>query len=245
MNYSLRFHPLVGQDLETIVRWIIDHAGSEAAGQRLEEIEQAIVGLAHMPHKGSVRDEIAHGLRAIPAGRKAVIAFTVDDAAVFIQAVLRRADWAARRLVWCLTNTLTNLRVLLAVGCVALPRVVPATGRVAPCRQRNALAECPVRLIRMVRCAGFRRRQGAMTGATGGRPRGGHHARKSNAADGEKDQQITMRINRTTRPPDYPVLAGFGHRRIHARVLGRLARNSREPSRSRRSRSMSFATSTS
>ena len=24
-----------------------------------------------------------------------------------------------------------------------------------------------------------------------------HHTRKSNAADGEKDQQITMRINRT------------------------------------------------
>ena len=99
MNYSLRFHPLVGQDLETIVRWIIDQAGTEAAGQRLEEIEQAIVGLAHMPHKGSVRDEIAHGLRAIPAGRKAVIAFTVDDAAkeVFIQAVsYGGADWAAR-----------------------------------------------------------------------------------------------------------------------------------------------------
>ena len=32
-------------------------------------------------------------------------------------------------LVWCLTNTLTNLRVLLAVGCVALPRVVHATAR--------------------------------------------------------------------------------------------------------------------
>ena len=30
-------------------------------------------------------------------------------------------------LVWCLTNTLTNLRVLLAVGCVTLPRVVTAT----------------------------------------------------------------------------------------------------------------------
>ena len=28
-------------------------------------------------------------------------------------------------------------------------------------------------------------------------PQGGYHARKSNAADGEKDQQITMRINRT------------------------------------------------
>ena len=32
-------------------------------------------------------------------------------------------------LVWCLTNTLTNLRGLLAVGCVALPRVVHATAR--------------------------------------------------------------------------------------------------------------------
>ena len=32
-------------------------------------------------------------------------------------------------LVWCLTNTLTNLQVLLAVGCVALPRVVTATAR--------------------------------------------------------------------------------------------------------------------
>ena len=42
-------------------------------------------------------------------------------------------------LVWCLTNTVTNLRVLLAVGCVALPRVVHATeGRppVAPTSHR-------------------------------------------------------------------------------------------------------------
>ena len=39
--------------------------------------------------------------------------------------------WRVARLilVWCLTNTLMNLRVLLAVGCVALPRVVTATAR--------------------------------------------------------------------------------------------------------------------
>ena len=35
-------------------------------------------------------------------------------------------------LVWCLTNTLTNLRVLLAVGCVALPRVVRARAGLKP-----------------------------------------------------------------------------------------------------------------
>ena len=99
MSYTLRFHPLVEQDLETIVRWIIDHAGSAAANQRLAEVEQTIVGLAQMPHRGSIRDEIAPGLRAIPAGRKAVIAFMVDDTAkeIFIQAVsYGGADWVAR-----------------------------------------------------------------------------------------------------------------------------------------------------
>ena len=42
---------------------------------------------------------------------------------------LAAAAAAIGALVWCLTNTLTNLRVLLAVGCVALPRVVTATAR--------------------------------------------------------------------------------------------------------------------
>ena len=62
-----------------------------------------------------------------------------------------------RLLVWCLTNTVMNLRGHF--GC----------------------------------------RQGAMTcrGGFQTRPSGVHHARNSNAADGEKDQQITMRINRT------------------------------------------------
>ena len=99
MNCILRFHPLVEQDLETIVQWIIDHAGSEAPARRLAEIEQTLVGLAHMPHKGSIRNEIAAGLRAVPAGRKAVIAFSVDDAVreVFIHAVsFGGADWVER-----------------------------------------------------------------------------------------------------------------------------------------------------
>ena len=44
-------------------------------------------------------------------------------------------------LVWCLTNTVMNLRVLLAVGCVALPRVVHAT--------RGATAGRPYRSSRL------------------------------------------------------------------------------------------------
>lgn len=100
MSYRLRFHPAVADDLDEIARWLIDYAGPDAAARRLDEIDATITRLGETPHKGSVRDEIAPGLRAIPAGRKAVIAFTADDAAseVFIHAVTYSgADWVGRR----------------------------------------------------------------------------------------------------------------------------------------------------
>jgi len=51
------------------------------------------------PRHGERRDEIAPGLRAIPAGRKAVVAFTVDAEAgeVDVPAVTHAgADWISR-----------------------------------------------------------------------------------------------------------------------------------------------------
>ena len=99
MNYRIRYHPLVARDLDAIVQWILDYAGPDSAARKLAEIEAAIATLKATPHKGSLRDEIAPGLRAIPAGRKAVIAFTVDDdvAEVLIYAVTYGgADWAMR-----------------------------------------------------------------------------------------------------------------------------------------------------
>ena len=99
MTYRIRFHPLVARDLDAIARWILDYAGPEIAARKLAEIEAAIATLRDTPHKGSLRNEIARGLRAIPAGRKAVIAFVVDDdaAEVLIYAVTYGgAGWAAR-----------------------------------------------------------------------------------------------------------------------------------------------------
>jgi len=99
VNYRIRYHPLVARDLDVIARWILDYAGPDAASRKLAEIENAVATLKATPHKGSLRDEIALGLRAIPAGRKAVIAFVVDDDAdeVLIYAVTYGgADWAIR-----------------------------------------------------------------------------------------------------------------------------------------------------
>lgn len=99
MTYRIRFHPAVSSDLDDVVQWLIDRAGPASAARRLAEIEATIDSLAAMPHKGSIRDEIAPGLRAIPAGRKAVIAFAVDDATseVLILVVsYAGADWTSR-----------------------------------------------------------------------------------------------------------------------------------------------------
>ncbi len=99
MIYRIRFHPLVARDLDAIAHWIIDYAGPDVAARKLSEIEVAIATLKTTPHKGSLRAEIAPGMRAIPAGRKAVVAFVVDDLAaeVLVYAVTYGgADWAMR-----------------------------------------------------------------------------------------------------------------------------------------------------
>ena len=99
MIYRIRFHPLVARDLDTIAHRIIDYAGPEVAARKLAEIEAAIATQKTTPHKGSLRDEIAPGLRAIPAGRKVVIAFLVDDEVgdVLIYAITYGgADWIKR-----------------------------------------------------------------------------------------------------------------------------------------------------
>lgn len=99
MIYRIRLHPAVTADLIAIADLIVAYAGPQPALRRLAEIEQTIASLASTPHKGSLRPEIAPGLRAIPAGRKAVIAFTVDDATkeVFVHAIgYAGSDWISR-----------------------------------------------------------------------------------------------------------------------------------------------------
>ena len=99
MIYRIRFQPLVARDLDAIAHWIVDYDGPEVAACKLSEIEAAIATLKTTPHKGSLRDEIAPSLRAIPAGRKAVVAFLVDDDVreVLIFAVTYGgADWIGR-----------------------------------------------------------------------------------------------------------------------------------------------------
>jgi toxin ParE1/3/4 len=99
VTYQIRLHPLVARDLKAIAHAIIEHAGPEVAARKLAETEAVVATLEETPHKGSIRDDIAPGLRAIPAGRKGVIAFVVDDDdyEVLIYTIsYGGADWMAR-----------------------------------------------------------------------------------------------------------------------------------------------------
>lgn len=99
MSYRIRFHPSVADDLEWIAEWISDYAGASSAAAKLDEIEETIRSLALTPHKGSWCEETVTELRAIPAGRKGIVVFAVDDdlREVLISAVsYGGADWFRR-----------------------------------------------------------------------------------------------------------------------------------------------------
>jgi len=99
VTYTLRYHPSVADDLLTISELIEDYAGPRVARRKLAEIAETAQSLRSLPHRGTRRDHILPGLRAIPAARRAVIAFTIDEDAneVYVLAITYGgADWIAR-----------------------------------------------------------------------------------------------------------------------------------------------------
>ncbi|MGV8936167.1 MAG: type II toxin-antitoxin system RelE/ParE family toxin [Allorhizobium sp.] len=99
MKYGLTKHPLVDDDLFEILGFIANYSGLQIATRKVAAIISVINNLLDFPFIGSLRQDIHPGLRAIPAGQKAVVCFTVDDATrtVFIICVTYAgADWEGR-----------------------------------------------------------------------------------------------------------------------------------------------------
>ncbi len=95
----MRFRPAVAKDLDAIAHWLSDHYDPQSAARRMDEIQATIVSLERLPHKSSRHDGTVPGLRTIPAGRRALIAFTADDDTrkVDIHAITYAgSDWISR-----------------------------------------------------------------------------------------------------------------------------------------------------
>lgn len=99
MRYVITKHPLVEHDLFDIIDFISNYAGIEVGLTKADEITEFIDGLADFPHMGTARTDMAPTLRAIPASEKAVVCFTVDDAAKVVRIICisyAGADWMSR-----------------------------------------------------------------------------------------------------------------------------------------------------
>ncbi|WP_425101821.1 type II toxin-antitoxin system RelE/ParE family toxin [Tropicibacter sp. S64] len=99
MIYTVRFHPAVSRDLRGIAQSMMPHAGPETTARILTQLRNAARSLSQTPHRGSLRNDILPGLRAIPAARRGVIAFTVDDDTreVFVHIIAYGgANWTGR-----------------------------------------------------------------------------------------------------------------------------------------------------
>jgi toxin ParE1/3/4 len=96
MTYRIIYHPEIRNDLLNMSKLLTDYAGVAIAENKLSQIKAAIKGLSDTPHIGSLRSEIAEGLRAIPSAGKGVITFTVDDSTKTVYLVsitYAGADW--------------------------------------------------------------------------------------------------------------------------------------------------------
>ncbi|MDH2329104.1 type II toxin-antitoxin system RelE/ParE family toxin [Cereibacter sp. SYSU M97828] len=97
--FRVRFHPGVEGDLRGIADWLLEYAGPVSTARVIEQLRDTALSLKTAPHRGTLRNDILPGLRAIPSGRRGVIAFTVDDelGEVFVHLVTYAgADWQAR-----------------------------------------------------------------------------------------------------------------------------------------------------
>ena len=95
--YRIVRHPLLAEDLISIALLIAEYAGAAIALRKVDEIEETIGKLRQVPHVGSIRDNIAPGLRAIPTAGKGVICFVVDDElkeVLVLAASYAGSDWS-------------------------------------------------------------------------------------------------------------------------------------------------------
>jgi plasmid stabilization system protein ParE len=96
MTYRIIYHTEIRNDLLNISKLLTDYAGAVIAENKLAQIKAAIKSLNETPHIGSLRSEIAEGLRAIPSAGKGVITFSVDDSTktvYLISITYAGADW--------------------------------------------------------------------------------------------------------------------------------------------------------
>ena len=81
MTYTVVFSGPAEADLFAIYDYIAERAGGAIALRFVESIEAYCLGFAHMPERGTKRDDLRLGLRTVGFRRRAMILFEIDRTA--------------------------------------------------------------------------------------------------------------------------------------------------------------------
>ena len=63
-------HPLVARDISRIAGFLLEHATPRSVAEKIAVLDEGAGSLTENPYRGTRRDEIAPGLRAIPSAGK-------------------------------------------------------------------------------------------------------------------------------------------------------------------------------
>ena len=88
MAHKVKLRPSALGDLQAIYDWVADHSDEMTAAAYRDRILEACSRLGEFPNRGSRRDHLLSGLRAISFERRAMILYLVEERVVLILRVL-------------------------------------------------------------------------------------------------------------------------------------------------------------
>ena len=79
MRYRVIRHPLVDRDIARIAAFLLEITTPRSVADKIAALDSDVDSLGENPHRGTRRDEMSPGLRAIPSAGNGVIAFEVNE----------------------------------------------------------------------------------------------------------------------------------------------------------------------
>lgn len=87
MDYQVNFHPRAARELNELFDYIAQHGSPERASRFVGQIRDYCLGFAAFPERGTVRDDIAPGVRMVGFRRRVSIVFSVESEVVWVLGV--------------------------------------------------------------------------------------------------------------------------------------------------------------